>query len=234
MLKESKRWMNYTWFNRKPASGLFVAHLFSAVHADLPWMVRVPYPTLVVNLQSAEFVSSWSSSTRTKINKAIREERTVDRGHYLIPDILRLFLTTTVARRGLSGYKPEDLNQFPDIEASAVHLDGVMLCGHIWIVDKEEKRAILFVNATNEHADKTGSSLIGRAHYFLLWQDGLFLRDQGIATMDLMGYDPETTDPALTGVNQWKEGTHGQRQMLYHYYPFWFYTLRKLWLRFRR
>ena len=67
-----------------------------------------------------------------------------------------------------------------------------------------------------------------RAHYFLLWQDGLFFRNLGIELLDLMGYEPNTKDKDLKGVYTWKEGTHGQTEMLYHYYPSWFYVFRKL------
>jgi len=46
--------------------------------------------------------------------------------------------------------------------------------------------------------------------------------------MDLQGYNPDSKDPSKLGVYKWKEGTHGQREQLYHYLPFWFHWLRKL------
>jgi hypothetical protein len=113
------------------------------------------------------------------------------------------------------------------VECSAIHFEGVTLAAHIWIIDKEEKRAMLYVNATSQHLYHDDTSLVGRAHYFLLWQDGLFLQSKGIKTMDLQGYDPQSGDPRLKGVYAWKEGTHGQQEILYHYYPIWFYVLRK-------
>jgi hypothetical protein len=69
--------------------------------------------------------------------------------------------------------------------------------------------------------------VIGRAHYFLLWQDGLLFHQKGFETMDLNGYNPENKDPLLSGVYAWKEGTHGQIEKLYHYYPLPFFWLRK-------
>jgi hypothetical protein len=101
------------------------------------------------------------------------------------------------------------------------------VAAHIWLVDEEEKRALLYVNASNTYNELDDRSMTGRAHYFLLWQDGLFLRHLGIRTMDLMGYDPDSVDTGLKGVYQWKAGTHGQQQVLYHYYPAWFYVFRK-------
>jgi hypothetical protein len=102
-----------------------------------------------------------------------------------------------------------------------------MLCGHVWLIDKEEKRALLYVNASNHHNPNDDTSLTGRAHYFLLWQDGLYLRHLGIDTMDLMGYERDSVNPLMKGVYQWKAGTHGKEEILYHYYPFWFFVLRK-------
>jgi len=225
MITQQKKLMTYTYFNRNPGWNHRTTHLFSMVKKDIPLMVRVKFPTIAVDLTNPDFINLWSSSTRTKINKVVREGLTVDRGNYLLPDILKLF-QTTVKIKGLKGYKPEDFKEFPNIECSAVFYEGVMLCSHVWLMDKEEKRALLFVNASNQyHTDD--SSLTGRAHYFLLWQDGLFLREHGIETMDLMGYEPETKNPVMKGIYQWKAGTRGKEEKLYHYYPGWFYVLRK-------
>ena len=46
--------------------------------------------------------------------------------------------------------------------------------------------------------------------------------------MDLHGYEEKATDPRLKGVYTWKAATHGEVLHLYHYYPWWFYVLRKI------
>jgi hypothetical protein len=193
--------------------------------------IREAYPTMIIDVSDAEFLKNWSSSTRTKVNKAIREQLTVDRGDYLLPDILNLF-ATTAAVKSLRGYQPEDFHLFPRVECSAIILDGVMLCGHVWVIDEEESRALLHVNATNHRHEHEDTSMTGRAHYFLLWHDGLFLREQSIRTLDLQGYDANTKKDWMKGVYRWKAGTHGEQVEVYHYYPFWFYFVRKLrnWL----
>lgn len=227
MIRQKSRWMHYTWFNRRPGSSLGTTHLFSYEALKLPAMVRVPFPTMVIDLQDEQFVSGWSSSARNKINRATREQLSVDRGNYLITDILRLF-TATAVLKGLRGYQASHFDQLPHVESSAIFYDGVMLCSHIWVVDDEEKRALLYVNASNHHNPNDDTSLTGRAHYFLLWQDGLYLRQKGVQIMDLMGFESGTQDPLLKGIYQWKAATHGKVEMLYHHYPVWFYTMRKL------
>lgn len=226
MIVEQKRWMTYTYFNRDPRQSHRTSHLFSFLRKDIPMMVRVPFPTMVLDLRDPTFLSRWSDSTRTKVNRAEREGLTADRGNYLIPEILKLFASTATLK-GLKGYVPEDFEQLPHLESSAVYYEGVMLCSHIWLIDQEEKRAMLYVSASNHHNDNDDKSLTGRAHYFLLWQDGLYLRSLGIETMDLMGYSSQSTDRWMSGVYQWKAGTHGKEEMLYHYYPVWFYVFRK-------
>jgi hypothetical protein len=226
MITERKRMMTYTYFNRSPGMDMATTHLFSPVKKNISMMARVPFPTMTINLTDPQFVKSWSSSARNKINKATREILTVDRGPYLISDILNLFRSTATLK-GLRGYHPDDFDQFPHIECSAIFYEGVMLCSHIWVIDDAEKRALLYVNASNHHNENDDKSLTGRAHYFLLWQDGLLLQSLGIETMDLMGYMPDTTNTMMKGVYQWKAATHGKQETLYHYYPFWFYLLRK-------
>ncbi len=226
MIIQQKSLMTYTYLNRDPGMDLRTTHLFSQVKKRIPFMARVPFPTMIVDLRESSFVSQWSASTRTKINKAEREGLTVDRGNYLLPEILKLF-SSTATLKGLRGYVPEDFDQLPHLESSAIYYEGVMLCSHIWLIDAEEKRAILYVNASNHHNDNDDKSLTGRAHYFLLWQDGMYLRSLGIETMDLMGYTTKSENKWMSGVYQWKAGTHGKEEMLYHYYPLWFYVFRK-------
>lgn len=226
MITQQKRLMTYTYFNRDPETDLRTTHLFSQVKKRIPFMTRVPFPTMIVDLRQSSFVSQWSASTRTKINKAEREGLTVDRGNYLLPEILKLF-SSTATLKGLRGYVPADFEQLPQLESSAIYYEGVMLCSHIWLIDMEEKRALLYVNASNHHNDNDDKSLTGRAHYFLLWQDGLYLGNLGMEVMDLMGYSATSTNKWMSGVYQWKAGTHGKEEMLYHYYPLWFYVFRK-------
>lgn len=75
-------------------------------------MVRVPFPTMIVDLRNLSFLSRWSDSTRTKVNRAEREGLTADRGNFLIPEILKLF-SSTATIKGLRGYVPEDFDQLP-------------------------------------------------------------------------------------------------------------------------
>jgi hypothetical protein len=226
MITERKRMMTYTYFNHSPGMDMATTHLFSPVKKNIFMMARVPFPTMTIALNDTQFIKTWSSSARTKINKAAREILTVDRGPYLISDILSLFKSTATLK-GLRGYHPDDFDQFSHIECSAIFYEGVMLCSHIWVIDDAEKRALLYVNASNHHNENDDKSLTGRAHYFLLWQDGLLLHSLGVETMDLMGYMPDTTNTMMRGVYQWKAATHGKQETLYHYYPIWFYLLRK-------
>jgi hypothetical protein len=223
MITENKRWMTYTYFNRSPSPDIHTTHLFSFAKQARRGMVCVPFPTITVDLDKEDFVNHWSASAKTKIKKAEQRAFAIERGSFLLKDVLKLFMLTA-KRKGLRGYTEEDFTYFSDTAVSGVYDGEVLLCGHVWVIDQVEKRALLYVNAALRSAD---ASSVGRAHYFLLWQDGLFLRQKGIRTMDLMGYDPETKDPALKGVYTWKAGTHGTTEILYHYYPFWFYVLRK-------
>lgn len=228
MIRQEKKWMTYTFLNRKPGYDFRTAHLFSLANNKITGMKRVAFPTMIVSLKKPDFLQRWSKSARYKINRAEKEGLAVDRGAFLLDDILKLFSLTAASKR-LSGYTPDHFSDISShISCSAVYFDGVMLCGHIWLIDKDEKRAILYVSASNRHDENSDTSLTGRAHYFLLWQDGLFFRQEGIETIDLMGYDPASKDPQMQGINQWKAATHGRQEVLYHYYPWWFYILRRV------
>jgi hypothetical protein len=226
MIKEERKWMCYHYFHRNPRFGWKATFLFSPVRKDIPGMKRLPCNTIVTDIRECDFLNTWSSSTRTKVRKAENEPLELHRGVDLLPRILDLFRQTAGLKK-LRGHFPEDFDTRPWIICSAIYSGDKMLAGHVWVIDEEERRALLFVNASAHHDASVDPSLVSRAHYYLLWQDGLHLRNNGIDCLDLHGYAPETKDPGLAGVYRWKEGTHGEAQELFHYYPLWFYLLRK-------
>ncbi|MDQ3016568.1 MAG: GNAT family N-acetyltransferase [Bacteroidota bacterium] len=189
-------------------------------------MICVPVPTMIADVRECDFLKTWSGSTRTKINKVSEEKLIIHRGIDFLPEILKLFSKTASSKK-LRGHMSEDFDSRPWIVCTAVYHDDKILAGHVWLIDEEEKRSLLFVNASAHQEDMSDTSLVGRAHYYLLYQDGLYLRSHGIDFLDLNGYDPDHKDPSLIGVNRWKEATHGQREDLYNYYPFWFHWYRK-------
>ncbi|MBK9982702.1 MAG: hypothetical protein IPP15_09815 [Saprospiraceae bacterium] len=226
MIKEKRKWLTYTYFNRNPKFLLKTVHLFSPVKKTIPGMICIPFPTMIINLKNENFIESWSKSAKYKINRAEKENLNLKRGLEYLPEILTLFQKTAEVKK-LRGFRIGDFDSKPWIQCSAIFFEGKILAGHVWLIDPEEKRALLYVNASDHHEDQNDSSLIGRAHYYLLWQDGLYFQMEGIEIMDLDGYKPETNDPALKGVYIWKEATHGQEEILYQYYPLYIHWLRK-------
>lgn len=226
MLTEIKKRMNYYYFHRDPVFRWNSSYLFSSVFTNIRGMVRVYVPTMIVDIKQTSFEQTWSRSTRTKISKAGGDDLRIERDLSLLNDILNLFAGTAKSK-GLRGHYVNDFDSRPWIVCTAVFLKKTMLAGHIWIVDPEEKRCLLFVNAS-AHYDSIDRALVSRAHYYLLWQDGLFMRKEGMEIMDLNGYDPDKVDPRISGVYSWKEGTHGKKENRYHYYPVWFYLLKKI------
>lgn len=226
MIKEVKKWMCYYYFDRNPVFRMNGTFLYSPVKKNIPGMVRISFSTMLTDVKECDFVNTWSRSTRTKINKVQEDHLNIDRGRDLLPKILELF-SATARSKNLRGHFPEDFDSRPWIMCSAVFQNENMLAGHVWVLDGEEKCALLFVNASAHHEESVDPSLTGRAHYYLLYQDGLYLRNNGIDCLDLNGYEPSPKDVSLSGVYKWKEGTHGQQVEYYNYYPLWFYWYRK-------
>ena len=226
MIRERKKWMCYTYYHKDPRFRWRETFLFSLVKKKIPGMICVPFPTMIADVRECDFLNTWSKSTRTKINKVKEENLVIRRGIDFLPEVLALF-SNTAKSKNLRGHYPEDFQTRPWIVCSAIYSKDTILAGHVWLIDEEEKRSLLFVNASAHHDDEADTSLVGRAHYYLLYQDGVYLRTHGIDFMDLNGYNPDPNDPSLAGVNRWKEATHGQSEQLYNYYPVWFYLYRK-------
>lgn len=227
MIRELKKWMCYEYHHREPCFRWRTTFLFSPVKKKIRGMIRRSFPTMLADVRENDFISLWSKSSRYKVNKAEEEKYAIRRGPEVLPEILDCF-AETARRKKLRGYCVADFDSRPWIICSAIYHEEKLLAGHVWIMDEEERRALLFVNAASHISPEADASLTGRAHYYLLYQDGLYLRNHGIDDLDLNGYIPECKDPALAGVYRWKEGTHGRQEELYHYYPVWFYWLRKI------
>src|SRR5688500_17006016 len=170
MIKEQKKWMCYTYFNRKPGFRWRMSHLFSPSKKWIPGMICVPCPTMIADIKESDFLNTWSQSTRSKIKKAESDELVLKRDPELLPDILKLFSETAKAKK-LRGHFPEDFTSRPWIVCSAILSGEKILAGHVWLIDEEEKRCLLFVNASGHQDPENDPSRTSRAHYYLLWQD---------------------------------------------------------------
>lgn len=227
MIKERKKWMNYTWYNATPSSDLQTTHLHALKDSTLFGMVKSSFTTMVVDIREEDFLKTWSSSTRTKVHKAEAEGMEITRGKVLLPEIIALF-QKTAKRKKLRGHKLVDFDSRTWVLPTAVFQGATLLGGHVWVMDEESKRATLFINAIQSQTPEVESSTISRAHYYLLWQDGIFFHQKGYEILDLHGYEPDSSDSNLKGVYKWKEGTHGSIEQQFHYYPFWFYCFRRI------
>lgn len=227
MIIEKKRWMTYTWYNASPSTDMRTTHLHSLTDTSLPGMVKRPFKTMVVDIRDEDFLKNWSSSTRTKVHRAEAEGMEITRGKVLLPEVIGLFVKTAKKKK-LRGHKLKDFDSRTWVLPTAVFQGSTLLGGHVWVIDEENKRATLFINAIQHQTPEIESSTISRAHYYLLWQDGLFFHQKGFEILDLHGYEKNSSDPALKGVFRWKEGTHGKVEQQFHYYPFWFYIIREI------
>lgn len=226
VIREKRKFLNYTYFSRNPSFQLKAVHLFSFAKKNIPGMKRIDFPTMILDIKGQIFLDTWSKSTRYKVNRAEKENFRISRHPDILKDILFLFQKTADAK-GLRGFVPADFNSKPWIECSAVFDADKIVAGHIWLIDRQEKRILLYVNASDHHEENYDASVVGRAHYYLLWKDGLHFQATGIETLDLNGYCTETNDPLLKGVYTWKEGMHGRQENLYQYYPWHVFWLRK-------
>ncbi|MGB3077555.1 MAG: hypothetical protein WBB31_00640, partial [Saprospiraceae bacterium] len=123
MIKEKRKWLTYTYFNRNPKFLLKTVHLFSPVKKTIPGMICIPFPTMIINLKNENFIESWSKSAKYKINRAEKENLTLKRGLEYLPEILTLFQKTAEVKK-LRGFRIGDFDSKPWIQCSAIFFEG--------------------------------------------------------------------------------------------------------------
>lgn len=90
------------------------------------------------------------------------------------------------------------------------------LCQHVYIVDGIRARALYSVSIRLELDDERRHA-IAVANRILHWKDIAFYQSLGYAFYDFGGIAPDSEDPSLKGITDFKTGFGGQVVVEYHY-----------------
>jgi hypothetical protein len=112
--------------------------------------------------------------------------------------------------KGFHGVGPARLESFGHaLVLTRALKDGRTLSQHAYVVDREEGRA-RFLYSSSGRFEGSDTALVGRANRWCHWQDMLHLRGLGIRTYDLGGIAEGVDDPALLGINDFKQRFGGK------------------------
>lgn len=158
-------------------------------------------------------LKDFSKTSQYEIRRAQKEDLSF--GLVDAPDSFRTFFNDFAVTKSLQPLVPRLLDAYwPQLLVTQMSAGGESLVMHAYLLDKGIRRAALWRSASHfrsaEGADQQQRrNLIGRANRLLHFSDMKHLRDQGYEVYDLGGYAPNTNDPSLQRINEFKDSLGG-------------------------
>jgi len=212
------------WFATEPRSGLFSLTRYfqcpNRVHKP-GWAVS-PFHTLLSDLQKSDqdLLSSYKSTCRNEVRQALGRG-VVFQANFDVVEFLD-FYNAFAAERGIAGLTLAKVQSFwPHLVLTAAVLDQKVLAIHGYLQDPEVARVRLLWSASARFETTEDRNFVAKANRALHYLDQIHFRDQNFAVYDWGGFDPQSTDPGIVGINRFKESFGGTPTIEYHYTPFW-------------
>jgi lipid II:glycine glycyltransferase (peptidoglycan interpeptide bridge formation enzyme) len=123
-------------------------------------------------------------------------------------------------QRGVEILSKQKIEHFqPFLRLNAAKLQDKILAVHAYIVDEESGRCRLLYSASDFRADNDTKwrATVGRANRHLHWDSLIHFKNKGLLIYDLGGYAVNSKDPALVGINSFKDSFGGHLVEESHY-----------------
>jgi hypothetical protein len=179
---------------------------------------RKPFTTLLIDItrEPDTILAEMQKTVRYKIRRADGEGLTWETGVDAREFVA--FHEAFAKGKGIEGIDLPRIRSFGDaLVLTRVAREGTVLAQHAHLLDASEGRARLVLSSSGRF-EGGDPALIGRANRWCHWKDILEFRQRGIRTYDLGGFAPETTDPTLTGINDFKLGFGGRQVLESHWF----------------
>jgi hypothetical protein len=201
------------WFARSTPPFAFFRLVFNCQYlGQRPplFFLKRPFATLHIDLarNPEEILADMQKTVRYKIRRADGEglswDSSIDKGEFAG------FHASFARGKGIEGIDVLRIASFGRALVLTRVVQGeLVLSQHAHLVDEQESRARL-VYSSSARFDGVDPALVGRANRWCHWKDMLHFKERGIRIYDLGGFAPETKDPTLEGINDFKTGFGGQ------------------------
>lgn len=184
------------------------------------------FPTLHIDLTRTEsdLLADCSKSNRYKISRASsRDELTFEPGLRPSEQELADFITFYdhfAASKDLPYSEKqllESLHAADALRLSRVTTpEGQVLCQHLHVADAHRARLLYSASHFRDVKESSVRSLIGRANRALHWVEFKKFKEDGLAIYDFGGFVPNSTDPAIRQISEFKASFGGTSVVEYH------------------
>ena len=107
-----------------------------------------------------------------------------------------------------------------------------MIAGGIFVSDNKYARALVLAS-THNGSNSQMREIIGQANRLLIWEAIKYFKNKNLELFDLGGISPDSQNPSLRNLAEFKEAFGGTRQSCYYYHKVYSRLLR-LWIKIRK
>lgn len=193
------------------------------------WGIKQISHTLELNLEQDEqiILSNFSKAYRQQIRKAEEEGIVID----TVNDIDKFveFFNEFALQKGTYATSKERILEKMEflVISFAKHNNGI-IAAHSYLVDKEHKIVRHYQSANKRFDNNLNKNFVGQANKFLLFTNILQFKKDGFKIFDFGGYEINTSDESLIGINNYKLKFGGKIVKCFDYYSLAYWVLKKI------
>lgn len=175
--------------------------------------IREIFYTKLIDLRKSEdeILAGFSAETRRLIRRADKEEIVYDESTDM-DEFVRFFNRFSKQKKLSYWLNAETLRQkTPNYKITRALKDGQVLFSHLYRCDDEKRRAVILYGGSilKDDSHQFSNAVISSANRGLHYYDMQILKACGYDVYDLCGYAPDTTDPELKKINDFKDDFGG-------------------------
>lgn len=114
----------------------------------------------------------------------------------------------------------------------SAYYQNKLIAGGIFVADDKYARALVLASAHHSSDSKT-REIIGQANRLLIWEAIKYFKNKDLELFDLGGISPDSPNPSLRNLAEFKEAFGGTRQSCYYYHKVYSKLLR-FWIKIRK
>lgn len=200
------------WFAPAPSSKecCSLKAFVQCQETQAPWgFVKEPFFTRLIDLESP-FEEEFDKNVRYEIKRAQKESLLFSWGEEISPFVE--FFNAFAQSKGLSLLNEAELSYMGEhLRLTEIRANGEPLVMHSYLLDHSIKRVRLLHSASlfRLSQEKDFRALVGRANRLLHFLDMERFKEEGFKIYDFGGVS-HSQDPALLGINRFKEGFGGR------------------------
>lgn len=184
-----------------------------------PYYSQLAFSSLTIDL-CTDYYNRFDKGLKYKIRRAEKDQLIYNTSLDVNP-IAELF-QYTIHAKSLNTLNVQNLIQQQDyIVTTATDIEQETLAAHYYLLDKMQHKVLLRYNASayRKYNVSHKRQACGRANRWLFLQDFRFFAQKGFEVYDFGGYDPQSKDEMILGVNTLKEEFNGNTVKQYNFYP---------------